>query len=421
MYKVYFRQAIRMLKQNRFISVIAILGTALAIMMIMTIIVVNEVKNINVAPESNRDRTFYVSYEVRRDTARGGMNSGYIRKDLVTDYLSKLKTPEVVSAYSTPDDYIHAIVGRDERAESIDVSLRATDDGFWKIFDFDFTAGAPFTREEFASGMPVAVISESTAKQLFQREESPVGKTIRIDFNPYRVVGVVRDVSLVFPKAYGEIWVPYTAKEPYGFEVALLARNLNDFPAIFEEVKSIEKRFDAVSAPKVLNLRGPENHQIQAMGLRGTYDKDMEKAVKIQNRKMVLILLVLILVPAINLSSFSMSRMKKRMAEIGIRKAFGAKRHTILIQVLYENMVTSLIGGAIGLIFSYFVVLFFRHWLLDVPAEYSIPVNMLVSIPVFIAVFIVCLLINLLSAGLPAYRASRMNIVDSLTQNDRSL
>ena len=37
------------------------------------------------------------------------------------------------------------------------------------------------------------------------------------------------------------------------------------------------------------------------------------------------------------------------MAEIGIRKAFGAKRHVILIQVLYENLITTLIGGVIGL------------------------------------------------------------------------
>lgn len=56
--------------------------------------------------------------------------------------------------------------------------------------------------------------------------------------------------------------------------------------------------------------------------------------------------------------------MRKRMSEIGIRKAFGAKRHVILFQVLYENMLTSLIGGLLGLILSYPMVLWLRHWLL---------------------------------------------------------
>ena len=51
MYKT-FRQAVGMLKQNPFISVISILGTALAIMMIMTMIVTFQIKNASVAPEA---------------------------------------------------------------------------------------------------------------------------------------------------------------------------------------------------------------------------------------------------------------------------------------------------------------------------------------------------------------------------------
>ena len=61
MYKVYFKQALLMLKQNKFISMIAIMGTALAIMMIMTIIVTDEIKEISTAPEINRNRTLYVT------------------------------------------------------------------------------------------------------------------------------------------------------------------------------------------------------------------------------------------------------------------------------------------------------------------------------------------------------------------------
>ena len=110
--------------------------------------------------------------------------------------------------------------------------------------------------------------------------------------------------------------------------------------------------------------------------------------------------------------------MKKRTEEIGIRKAFGAKRYTILIQVLFENLITSLIGGGIGLILSYVIVFRMRDWLLDIPSGSTIPINTLISIPVLLAVFAVCLVINLLSAGIPAYRASRMKIINSLNQND---
>ncbi len=54
MYRIYFKQSLLMLKQNKFISAIAIIGTALAIMMIMTIIVADEIKGISSTPEINR-------------------------------------------------------------------------------------------------------------------------------------------------------------------------------------------------------------------------------------------------------------------------------------------------------------------------------------------------------------------------------
>ena len=84
----------------------------------------------------------------------------------------------------------------------------------------------------------------------------------------------------------------------------------------------------------------------------------------------------------------------------------------------FENLITSLIGGVIGLILSYVIVFRMRDWLLDIPSGSTIPINTLISIPIMLAVFAVCLVINLLSAGIPAYRASRMKIINSLNQND---
>lgn len=116
MYKVYFKQALLMLKQNKFISMIAIMGTALAIMMIMTIIVTDEIKEISTAPEINRNRTLYVDYQVKRDTARNSWQSGSISYETLKEYLYPLKTPLYVSGvqsimvkYSKYTDYARRI------------------------------------------------------------------------------------------------------------------------------------------------------------------------------------------------------------------------------------------------------------------------------------------------------------------------
>ena len=101
MYRIYFKQALLMLKQNKFISMIAIMGTALAIMMIMTIIVADEIKGISAQPEINRERTLHINYQVKKDTTKNSWQSGSLSYDIVKDYLYPLKTPRYVSAVTS--------------------------------------------------------------------------------------------------------------------------------------------------------------------------------------------------------------------------------------------------------------------------------------------------------------------------------
>ncbi len=95
----------------------------------------------------------------------------------------------------------------------------------------------------------------------------------------------------------------------------------------------------------------------------------------------------------------------ERTREIGVRKAIGAKRRTILLQFLIEAAIICLLGGLVGLV---------HHlWLLTllVGADFM-PVNM--SLPVMGLALLVSLLTGVVSGFLPAWRAARMNPVDAL-------
>ncbi|MFV0328851.1 MAG: ABC transporter permease, partial [Dysgonomonas sp.] len=59
-----------------------------------------------------------------------------------------------------------------------------------------------------------------------------------------------------------------------------------------------------------------------------------------------------------------------------------------------------------------------KQWLLGIESDSMIPLETFISLPIFIAVFIICILLNLLSAGIPAYKASKVKIIDSLNQNN---
>ncbi|MCD7900337.1 MAG: ABC transporter permease [Bacteroides sp.] len=420
MYKIYFRQAIQLLLQNKLMSIIAILGTALAITMIMTIIVTEEIKNINVPPEVHRDRTLYIPYQITRNSSGGGQNSGYLTYETVHQYLKRLEQPEYVSAVNQHVEEFN--INPEGVDEDIEATVRITDAAYWKILSFTFIQGRPFTEEEFQSGMPYAVITESTARKLF-KDEDTLGKSIEIDYTPFRIIGIVKDVSQVFKHAYGNVWIPYTSSDdykelPYG--IMLLARDSKEFDVISQEVRDLEKKYKIENSGNQLFLKGPENNQVYNMDMWAENVDEMETNITLQKRKKIFIFIILLLIPALNLSGISLSRIKKRIAEIGVRKAFGAKKYVILIQVLYENLITSLIGGLIGLLLSYGIIFWLREWLLRVPENTLIPLNTLVSPLIFLTVFVICVLMNLLSAGLPAWKASRLVIINSINQNEKT-
>jgi ABC-type antimicrobial peptide transport system, permease component len=406
-----------MLKQNLFISIISILGTALAITMIMTIIVTDEVRTLSIAPEINRDRTLYVTYHVKRDTIKGNMSAGSgVSPNILNEYILKMKTPEYISARRETWSNV-SIEGFNEYTQFL---VGQVDAAFWKIFSFDFIEGNPFSEEEFKSGISNAVLSESSARKLFKGEKA-LGRTIEIAFQKFKVIGIVKNVSPVFKFAKGDIWIPYTANGSSfrGGNVLLMAKEKEDFPKIIAEVRDIERKYAIDHHPEMLYLKGPDNQKINTMDIRGNNEQELKEAIKTANRRSLIIFLILLIIPALNLSGFSLSRIKKRVAEIGVRKAFGAKKQVILIQVLYENMITSLMGGIIGLFLSYAAVVWLKTWLLKIPEGSDIPLSALLSPGVFAAVFTVCFLLNLLSAGWSAFQASRMTIVNSLNKNDR--
>ena len=130
------------------------------------------------------------------------------------------------------------------------------------------------------------------------------------------------------------------------------------------------------------------------------------------------LLLFLLLVPTLNLTGVIQSSVQKRRSEMGLRKAFGATKERLLTQVLCENLITTMIGGIIGIILSVVLLHLCKSFLLS--REMVITFEMLFKPALFAAALFFSLLLNLLSAGLPAIRIAREQIVDALKDNDNS-
>lgn len=415
MIKIYFKQTVELLKQNKLISTISIIGTALAVMMIMVLIIVGHINETEMAPEINRDRMLYLKnyVEKTKDTVNWSWSSGSLSYLHYKNSLSTLKTPEIVSIVSSGFD-TNKTLSLDGVPEMYTGSVTSTDHNYWKVMSFDFIEGSPYTQADYDSGLKKAVINESKAKELFGANKA-VGKVVKINFIPYSITGVVKDVSPIFTFCKGDVFIPYTSQDNYEDNSCLLlilAKDRKDFDAIKAEVREAERRYELSKPEVTISFWGPYDQKNQKENRLSNEGVDENRV----SKRILFIFIILLIIPAINLSSFSMSQIKRRTEEIGIRKAFGATRFAILKQVLIENFITSLLGGIIGLILSYLILFWMRAWLLDIPDDGNIPVGAFVSPFVFLAVFLVCVVLNLLSAGIPAIRTIRMNIVDSLNR-----
>ena len=204
------------------------------------------------------------------------------------------------------------------------------------------------------------------AKHMFKGIEEAVGKEILIAEESYTVIGVVDNVSPVTKYAYSQIWTPIPYKEPdendkYGtgnFAVAMLAADKKDIAKIKAEVKNNMAKYNAALASEQLISDmegGPFTNEEMMYRKAGTSDVSGGK------RNQYMLYLILLLIPAINLSTMTRSRLAARTGEIGVRRAFGATRSSIISSIITENMIITLAGGLIGLILSWIFGGLFFH------------------------------------------------------------
>jgi putative ABC transport system permease protein len=118
--------------------------------------------------------------------------------------------------------------------------------------------------------------------------------------------------------------------------------------------------------------------------------------------------LLFMLLPTVNLININVSRIMERASEIGVRKAFGASARTLVGQFIVENVILTLVGGAIGFVLSFFILraLTASGWI-----QYA---QFHINFRVFLYGLAMAGLFGLLSGVYPAWRMSRMNPVQAL-------
>lgn len=248
-------------------------------------------------------------------------------------------------------------------ARKVRAWLKRTDGAFWRVFDHHFVEGAPFGDADEREHAMVAVVNESTRDALLGGAPA-VGRTIELDGQRFRVVGVVADVPAAKLLPFADVWVPLsTAKSDAwrrewvgDFVGIFLAHSRADFPALRAEVA---RRIATATPPDpehFQELRGGADDKFGALS-RMLFASRLDAARPARLGALLAgAALLLMLLPAVNLTNLHLARVGERAAEIGVRRAFGAPKRALIGQLLVENLLLSALGGAIGLALAAFVL-----------------------------------------------------------------
>jgi len=251
----------------------------------------------------------------------------------------------------------------------------------------------------------VCVIGADVREGLFG-DANPVNKKIKIGRYKYRVIGIMEKQGGSFlggPNFDRRVFIPITAYMK-SFGGSRGRQNVDVAVKAPSEEAVGELEFEVIGEMRKIRKLRPSDADNFSIN-------KLDTLVDAFNNVMGVILLVGLLVTGISLFVGGVGVMNimfvsvtERTREIGIRKAIGAKRHSIMLQFLFESCAICLLGGVIGMLLA--------SALTAVVNATVMPAS--VSAPIFVIAVLVSVGVGVVAGLLPAYRAAKLNPIDAL-------
>lgn len=285
------------------------------------------------------------------------------------------------------------------------VFIVGTNHDYIKTTELKFTEGRFFSEIESNAGRKVCVVGGEVAEKLFPQGNG-VDQVIKIKGKKYQVLGINdKQGSFLFGNFNPDnmIYIPIEAmfrdfqsrRRGGGISISVRAPDNQSVPAVKEEAISVMRR--------IRGLKHDEEDDFSINQQDALLDIINQQVGVIQIAGLFITGLALF-VGAIGIMNIMFVSVKERTREIGIRKAIGAKKRTILGQFISESAFICLIGGLIGLFIAVLGA--------KIIEQYDFPVS--VQIDAVILAIGISLLTGVLSGLAPAYTAAKMDAVDAL-------
>ena len=253
--------------------------------------------------------------------------------------------------------------------------IRLARNDFFEMFDVPFRYGTAWSDDDDEAITPVVVLGEELNESLFGGENS-VGRTVQLDDQQFTVVGVL-DTWRPVPKFYDPLNGPFN--DPEAAYLPFAWGNAKQLPTsgnsngwgnsdgtwegrIASEITWIQMWVQLDDDEQRDRYLSMVNAYAQEQKAAGRYQRPInnvlwdvqswlkfQQVVPMENRTMMVIALLFLLICAVNLIGILLGKFLARAPEIGVRRALGASRSWVFVQHLIECEVIGVLGGALGI------------------------------------------------------------------------
>jgi putative ABC transport system permease protein len=286
------------------------------------------------------------------------------------------------------------------------MSIWGSSEEFEDTRNFSIVKGRFLTPFEINSGKNFAVIGSSIMEELFGAVE-PVGKVIKIKGKYLKVIGVFEKEGKSF---VGGGSLDKVVLVPVKFLATVIdLRKDESSPMIWiraEEGISIEQfKEELRGTMRAIRRLRPGAKDNFALNQSSVLNAGIEKIFGIINFAGGFIGILAVIVGAFGIANIMFVSVKERTNIIGIQKALGAKNYYIILEVLYESVLLSMIGGILGLILVYLSTIIVRN---------SFDFNVYMSLGNVLTGIIISTLVGIISGLFPAIMAARLDPVKAI-------
>ena len=290
------------------------------------------------------------------------------------------------------------------------------DENYLSVYGYQVKTGRGFTEKDFVDFRKVVLVDTTAVKNLFGGE-NPVGECIELQGDVYTVIGVVdmsesfaptinsiNDYWLYADTSSGTIFLPnavwptaYQFDEPQS--VAIKVANTDDMASVGKEAA------DILTQKQIVNKESDFDYRSQDMLEQAQQLQSMSEST---NMQLVWIASISLIVGGIGVMNIMLVSVTERTAEIGLKKALGAKKRRIRMQFLTEAAVLTSLGGIIGVASGIGLAELISNMM-------QIPVS--VSVPAIVISVVFSTVIGIVFGLVPAIKAANLNPIEALRRN----